>query len=277
MPTGVTHEPERRLRVALSTLKEMAGTRRAKFGTLVIELASPGIGYILKAAGAQFVFLDMEHSGFGFDTVKQVLRYMEAAELPTIVRPPSRHYHHIARALDMGAEAILLPMVGSGEEAARIVAHAKYPPHGHRGVALGVAHDRYAPGAPVTKLRAANRRVAVFLIVETRQGVENVEAIAATDGVDGIWIGHSDLSTSLGVPGQLDHPDVIAAEERVARACVKNRKSFGCLVMNVESGVTAYHKGYDMICYSGDVWLMRETLRHGIDDLKAALAGRRKG
>ena len=263
--------------MALSTLKEMVATRRAKFGTLVVELASPGIGYILKAGGAQFVFLDMEHSGFGFDTVKRLLRYMEAAELPAIVRVPSRHYHHIARALDMGAEGIMLPMVGTAEEAARIAAHAKYPPLGHRGVALGVAHDRYRGGAPVTKLRAANNRVSVFVLVETREGVENVEEIAAVDGIDGIWIGHFDLSTSLGIPGQFDHPDLIAAEDRVARACVKNKKSFGCLVMNVERGITAYHAGFDMICYSGDVWLLQETLRRGIDDLKAALSGRREG
>ena len=193
--------------MALTTLKEMAGTRRAKFGTLVIELASPGIGYILKAGGAQFVFLDMEHSGFGFDTVKQLLRYMEAAALSAIVRVPSRHYHHIARALDMGAEGIMTPMVGTVEEAARIAAHAKYPPLGHRGVALGVAHDRYAPGSPVTKMRAANKRVAVFLLVETLEGVENVDEIAAVEGIDGIWIGHFDLSTSLGIPGQFEHPD----------------------------------------------------------------------
>ena len=262
--------------MALTTLKEMAATRRAKFGTFLIELASPGVGHILKSAGAQYVFVDMEHSGFGFDTVKQLLRYMEAAELPAIVRPPSRHYHHIARALDMGAEGIMLPMVGTAKEAARIVAHAKYPPHGHRGVALGVAHDRYAPGAPVTKMRTANRRGTIFPLVETRQGVENVEAIAATDGVDGIWIGHFDLSTSLGFPGQFDHPIVIEAEQRVARACATHKKSFGCIVPSVEAGVAAYHKGYDMICYSGDVWLLRETLRRGIDDLKTALAGRRK-
>ena len=262
--------------MALTTLKEMAGTRRAKFGTLVIELASPGIGYILKAGGAQFVFLDMEHSGFGFDTVKRLLRYMEAAELPAIVRVPSRHYHHIARALDMGAEGIMTPMVGTAEEAARIAAHAKYPPLGHRGVALGVAHDRYAPGSPATKMRAANRRGAVFLLVETRQGVENVEEIAAVEGIDGIWIGHFDLSTSLGVPGQFDHPDLIAAVDRVARACAKHKKSFGCLVMNVEAGIAAYHSGFDMICYSGDLWLLRETLARGIGDLKAALSGRRR-
>ena len=260
--------------MALTTLKEMAATRRAKFGTFLIEFASPGIGHILKAAGAQYVFLDMEHSGFGFDTLKQLLRYTEAAALPAIVRVPSRHYHHIARALDMGAEGIMTPMVGTAEEAARIVAHATYPPHGHRGVALGIAHDRYAPGAPVTKLRAANRRVAAFLLVETRHGIENVEEIAAVKGVDGLWIGHFDLSTSLGVPGQFDHPDVTAAVDRAARACVKNKKSFGCLVPDVESGIAAYHAGFDFICYSGDVWLLRQTLGRGIDDVRAALSDR---
>ena len=262
--------------MTLTTLKEMAGTRRAKLGTLVIECASPGIGYILKAGGAQFVFVDMEHSGFGFDTVKQLLRYMEAASLPALVRVPSRQYHHIARALDMGAEGIMLPMVGTVEEARRIAAHAKYPPHGHRGVALGIAHDRYAPGSPAAKMRAANKRVAVFLLVETRQGVENADEIAAVEGIDGLWIGHFDLSTSLGIPGRFDHPDLVAAENRVARACARHRKSFGCLVMNVERGMGAYHAGYDMICYSGDIWLLQETLRQGIDDVKAALGGRRK-
>jgi len=262
--------------VALTTLKEMAATRRAKFGTVLIELASPGIGHILKAAGAQFVFLDMEHSGFGFDTVKQLLRYMEAAELPAFVRVPSRHYHHIARALDMGAEGIMTPMAGTAEEARRIAAHAKYPPLGNRGVALGIAHDRYAPGAPVTKMRAANRHVAVFLLIETRQGLENVEEIAATDGIDGLWIGHFDLSTSLGIPGRFDHPDFLAAVDRVARACARHKKSFGCLVLDVEGGIAAYHQGFDMICYSADVWLLRETLSRGIGDLKAALAGRRR-
>jgi len=117
----------------------------------------------------------------------------------------------------------------------------------------------------------------VVAIVETRKGIENVEGITATDGLDGIWIGHFDLSTSLGIPGQFDHPDLIAAEDRVRRACTRHKKSFGCLVMNVERGIGAYHAGYDMICYSGDVWLLQETLRRGIDDVKAALGGRRQG
>ena len=261
--------------MALTTLREMVGTRRAKFGTFLIEFASPGIGQILKAAGCQYALLDMEHSGFGFATVKRLLRYMQAAAMPTIVRVPSRHYHHIARALDMGAEGIMLPMVGTAEEARRIVAHAKYPPQGHRGVALGVAHDRYAPvRSPAAALRAANRRTVVFAQVETRRGIENVEEIAAVAGIDCVWIGHFDLSVSLGIPGDFDHADFTAALARAARACVRHKKAYGRIVPDVGTGVAAYHAGFDFIGYSGDTWLLRDTLRRDIDDLRGALRRR---
>ena len=102
-------------------LKEMAGARTPKFGHFVVEFATPGIGHILKSAGCDFALLDLEHSGFGFETVKSALRYFEAADLPTIVRVPSREYHHIARAMDMGAEGLMLPMVGNVDEVRHIV------------------------------------------------------------------------------------------------------------------------------------------------------------
>ena len=102
-------------------LKEMAGTRSAKLGHFVVEFATPGIGHILKSAGCDFVLFDLEHSGFGFETVKSAIRYFEAADLPAIVRVPSREYHHIARAMDMGAEGLMLPMVGNPDEVRHIV------------------------------------------------------------------------------------------------------------------------------------------------------------
>jgi 2-keto-3-deoxy-L-rhamnonate aldolase RhmA len=124
------------------TLRAQAASRDLKVGHFICEFATPGIGHIVKSAGCDFALLDMEHSGFSFETVKSVLRYMEAADLPTIVRVPSKHYHDIARASDMGAEGLMLPMVGSAEEARAIVNCMKYVPMGQRGVALQIAHDR---------------------------------------------------------------------------------------------------------------------------------------
>jgi len=117
-------------------LKELAQTKTPKFGHFVVEFATPGIGHILKSAGCDFVLFDLEHSGFGFETVKSSLRYFEAADLPVIVRVRSKEYHHIARAMDMGAEGLMLPMVGAVDEARHILKSMKYTPDGGRGVAL---------------------------------------------------------------------------------------------------------------------------------------------
>src|SRR5262245_66510432 len=103
--------------MAPAGLKQMTLTPDAKLGHFIIEFATPGIGYILKQAGCDFALFDLEHSGFGFETVKSATRYFEAAGLPAIVRVPSKEYHHIARACDAGAEGIMIPMVSTAAAA----------------------------------------------------------------------------------------------------------------------------------------------------------------
>jgi 2-keto-3-deoxy-L-rhamnonate aldolase RhmA len=259
--------------MAATALKQLAGTRAAKFGHFIVEFATPGIGHILKSAGCDYVLFDLEHSGFGFETVKSAVRYFEAADLPMIVRVPSREYHHIARACDMGAEGIMLPMVGSAAEARHIVDAIKYTPDGRRGVALQVAHDRYRPGSVADKFAAANRRTTVFCQIETAEGVDNAEAIAALPGVDCLWVGHFDLSVSLGVPGGFDSKTFGEAIDRVAAAARKHEKSLGRLVATVEQGAELYAKGFDFVCYSGDVWVLHDALAAGITRLRALCQG----
>ena len=249
-------------------LKAMAGVRTAKFGHFIVEFATPGIGHILKSAGCDFVLFDLEHSGFGFETVKSTLRYFEAADLPAIVRVPSREYHHIARAMDMGAEGLMLPMVGSVEEVRHIINSMKYHPVGKRGVALQVAHDRYRPGAVADKFIATNKRTTLFCQIETAEGVENAEAMAAIDGVDCLWVGHFDLSVSLGIPGEFDNKIFTDAIARVAAATRKHGKALGRLVPNVEQGIEISRIGFDFICYSGDVWVLHNALAEAIGQLR---------
>jgi 2-keto-3-deoxy-L-rhamnonate aldolase RhmA len=253
-------------------LKGMAETRSAKLGHFIVEFATPGIGHILKSAGCDFVLFDLEHSGFGFETVKSALRYFEAADLPVIVRVPSRDYQHIARAMDMGAEGLMAPMVGSSAEAQRIVESMKYYPAGKRGVALQVAHDRYRPGAVSAKLAGANRRSTLFCQIETADGVENAEAIAAVDGVDCLWVGHFDLSVSLGIPGEFDNPKFTGAIERVVAAARRHGKALGRLVPTVDSGIALNRQGFDFICYSGDVWVLHDAPADAIGKLRAGCA-----
>ena len=119
----------------------------------------------------------------------------------------------------------------------------KYVPVGRRGVALGIAHDRYLPGPTMEKLAAANRRTTLFAQIETREGVDNADAIAAVDGVDCLWVGHFDLSCSLGIPGQFDHKDFTDAIATVAKACRKHDKSLGRLVPTVDDARRAARPG----------------------------------
>jgi 2-keto-3-deoxy-L-rhamnonate aldolase RhmA len=253
-------------------LKEMAQTKAPKLGPLRREFATPGIGHILKSAGADFVLFDMEHSGFSMETVKSALRYFEAAGLPAIVRVPSRDYHFIARACDMGAEGIMLPMVGSVAEARHIVDSVKYHQAGKRGVGLQIAHDRYRPGSVADKFAAANHRTTIFCQIETAEGVENADALAAVDGVDCLWVGHFDLSVSLGIPGEFDNPVFTDAIARVEAATRKHGKALGRLVPSVESGIEIHKIGFDFICYSGDVWVLHNALAEAFGKLRAGCA-----
>jgi 2-keto-3-deoxy-L-rhamnonate aldolase RhmA len=254
--------------MAETGLKAMARARAPKFGHFIVEFATPGIGHIIKSAGCDFALLDLEHSGFGFETVKSVLRYFEAADLPAIVRVPSREYHHIARAMDMGAEGLMLPMVGNVDEVRHIVNSMKYHPAGRRGVALQVAHDRYRPGTVADKFTAANERTTLFCQIETEEGVRNADKMAAIEGVDCLWVGHFDLSVSLGIPGQFDHPDFKKAIETTIAATRKHNKALGRLVPTVEQGVDIHKLGFDFICYSGDVWLLHNALAEGVTRLR---------
>ena len=250
-------------------LKAMTKSRVPKFGHFIVEFATPGIGHILKNAGCDFVLFDLEHSGFHYETVKSAMRYFEAGGVSPIVRAPSTAYNHISRACDMGAEGVMLPMVGSAREAEAIVQSMKYYPRGHRGVAMGIAHDGYTGGSVPDKLAAANARTTLFCQIETAEGVKNAEEIAAVDGVDCLWIGHFDLSVSLGIPGQFDNPKFTRAIETVVKGARKHKKALGRLVPNVETGIDYFNKGFDFICYSGDVWVLQAALTDAVGKLRA--------
>src|SRR5215468_7845397 len=227
--------------MARAGLKQMARTSEAKLGHFIVEFATPGIGHILKQAGCDFALFDLEHSGFSFESVKSAARYFEAAELPAIVRVPSKEYHHVARACDMGAEGIMVPMINTAAEAKGVVNCTKYYPHGRRGVALGVAHDAYGQGPVHERLAAANERTTLFCQIET---AEAAEKIADVDGIDCLWIGHFDLSVSLGIPGQFDHPKFLKAVERTIAAAKKHKKALGRLVPTTEVGIELYKQGF---------------------------------
>jgi 2-keto-3-deoxy-L-rhamnonate aldolase RhmA len=252
--------------------RTLAAEKDLRLGTLVMEFTSPGIGDIVRDAGCDFVFVDMEHSGFGFDTIKSLLKYLDAADLPALVRTPSNTYIEVAMACDMGAKALSVPHLRGAEDARTILSHIKFPPEGKRGVALGIAHDRYRSGGGVESMAAANRSLAFYPTVEDIGTVSEIDAIAAIDGVDGILVGHNDLSASMGLHGQYDHPDFLAALAEIEGACSRHGKSYVRVAFSLDEGVEFVRAGADMLIYSGDVWLYKGALAGGVSELRAQRA-----
>ena len=256
--------------MAAGTLRAMAGTSSTKVGTFLFEFATPGIGQILKAAGADFAVLDMEHTGFGFETVRQVVRYGQAAGLPMIVRVPSQQRHHISRALDCGADGVMVPIVSSVEQAKAVLDAAKYWPEGTRGVALGLAHERYAIRAEplVPRLAEQNARTTIILQIEDPRGAAAADEIAALPGVDMLWLGHNDLSAALDAPGAFDHPDFRSAERATLAAARKHGKSAGRLAVDARQGAEFAGMGYDFVSIAGDVWLLQQAFAAGLETVR---------
>lgn len=250
------------------TLHALAKRPGIACGSLVIEFATPGIGHILRHAGAEFVFVDTEHSGFSDETVKWLLQSCQAAGLAPIVRARSKSYTHVARLLDMGAEGIVVPMVGTAAEAAEFASWCRYPPEGQRGTAFGIAHDGYRPGAAAEKMRHANRKVFTVALVETADGVANVDAIAATKGIDCLWVGQFDLSTSLGVPGEWQHQKFRDAMGAICASGRRHGKALGRLVLDRAEADQAFRDGFRMLAWGVDAGLLQQAVAAGIAELR---------
>jgi 2-dehydro-3-deoxyglucarate aldolase/4-hydroxy-2-oxoheptanedioate aldolase len=251
-------------------LRQMMTTPELKLGNFIVEFATPGIGHILKAGGCNFAFFDMEHSGFTFETLKSAIRYFEAADVPVIVRVPALENDMLARACDMGAEGLMAPMISTAAQAQAMVDSVKYFPLGKRGVGLQMAHDNYRSAPVINALANANGRTSVICLIETAEGAKNSDAIAAIEGVDCLWVGHFDLSVSLGIPGEFTHPKFLDAMTNIIGAAKKHSKSLGRLVSNTDQAIAFHKQGFDFICYSGDIWVLR-------DGLSAATAAIREG
>jgi 2-keto-3-deoxy-L-rhamnonate aldolase RhmA len=243
------------------------------YGTMAFEFFTPGLMAILAGAGADFVLLDTEHSGVGIETIKAQIAAARGLGIVPMARVPAAHYHLIAPVLDAGAMGIMVPMVESAAQANQIASWCRYRPEGVRGVAFGMPHDDYGDGDVVQKLREANERTLVVALIETTAGIAEAEAIMAVAGIDIGWLGHFDLTNSMGIPGQFDHPDFLAAVDRLVAACRTHGKPAGVLAGSVETAEAWRARGFRVFAYGTDISLLQQSLRDGLARLRAGEAG----
>lgn len=239
------------------------------FGTMAFEFFTPGLARILAAAGADYVILDQEHSGAGIDTIKAQCALARGAGIVPIVRVPNGTKELICPVLDAGALGIMLPMVETPEEAQALVQWCRYRPLGKRGLALGLANDSYEPHPPRAAMDAANDSILTIAMIETTAGLRNARAILSTPGIDLGWIGHFDLSDSLGIAGDFANPLFTTAEAEILAAARDTNTPMGWLAGDGAAAREGIRKGFRALCLSTDVALLRTALASEIAAAKA--------
>lgn len=244
----------------MNSVKDKLAGGGVALGSMVFEFFTPGIARICANAGAEFVLYCMEHTGAGFETLKPQFALCRALGIVPLVRVPTTEYHFVARALDIGALGVMVPLVDSREQAERIVSFTRYPPQGRRGAAFGFAHDDYESGDVLEKMRAIHQRTLVICMIETRAGLDNVEAIAAVPGVDVLWLGHFDLTNFLGIPANFSHPTYREAVKRIADAAKKHGKSAGYMAASTDLGREYLGHGYRMLATGTDQALLQNSI-----------------
>jgi 4-hydroxy-2-oxoheptanedioate aldolase len=204
---------------------QLAGADRPLVGMWVCS-GSPLVAEICAGSGLDWLLIDMEHAPNGLESVLAQLQAVAAYDVAPLVRLPGYLPVMIKQVLDLGARNLLMPMIDTVEQAEAAVRAVRYPPRGIRGV--GSALARSARWNRIDDyLTEADRHVSLFVQIESATGVANAAGIAAVDGVDGVFVGPSDLASSMGLIGQQTHPDVVAAVRRAFAAVTAAGKPVG--------------------------------------------------
>ncbi|MEU1301523.1 HpcH/HpaI aldolase family protein [Streptomyces shenzhenensis] len=254
--------PNRRIRTKLE-----AGERAFGF---TVQLPSPELVELGGAAGYDYCWIDAEHGSLGLTELRELIRAADAAGIDSIVRVADHSASFIQRVLDLGATGIMVPHVRSVEEGKALAAAARYSPAGLRGACPFVRSAAHVSEDWTADYQRADADVLVFGLIEDIEGVENVEAIAAESGLDGLVYGPFDLGQALGLHADIAHPTVRAYHDRVVDACRKADIEYVTAGVAWEFGAEATN-GSRIISVVGDRGSIFQTWKTALQEAATAL------
>jgi 2-keto-3-deoxy-L-rhamnonate aldolase RhmA len=241
---------------------------RVPVGHMLLEFGTRGMAQILDNAGVDFVIIDTEHSAFTTAELADLVGWFKATTVAPFVRIPQIEYHLIARTLDLGVLGLMVPNVRTGAEAKAIVEAAKYLPQGKRGVIMGNAHTDFKNVNPAEQMAYSNRNTTIICQIESVEGLENLEAIATTPGVDVLWVGHFDLTNSQGIPGQFHDARFLDALQMVVDTCRKHGLGAGIQPGSLAQAQEWMALGFNIISYSGDFMVYAAAMKEAVDGVR---------
>ena len=246
---------------------------------MTVRLGRSGdIARIAKSTGHDFIFIDGQHSLFNLETIGQMAQTALSCGIAALVRVRSVDDPDVSLLLDNGATGIIFPDVNTPEEAQRAVNAAKFAPVGRRSVCGGYPHFDFR-AVPLTQgVPALNAAALVVCMIETVEGLNNVEKIAAIDGVDVIHVGSNDLLVNMGKPGKFDDPAIVAAQDRAIAAARAHGKFAGCGGnRDVERQAAAIRRGAQFVTTQTDIGFLTAAASQWTSGIRTALAGKPAG
>ncbi len=251
-----------------NTVKERLRAGECVYGTAIEDRHDPEVVVLLARAGFDFFFIDTEHSPAGYKDIQNLCRVARSFGLVPLVRVTENRLEIICRTLDVGAMGVIVPRVHSPEAGRAALNVIKFPPEGNRGYGLRSIVSDLQPISPPEAVASCNRETMAVLMIESRAGLEHVEEIAAIPGVDALFIGPFDLSLSLGFVGQMDHPDMLKALDRVIAATKSAGNATGIHTTNLPLLQEAKKRGARFLMYGSDSSCLFEGYKRAIGHLK---------
>ncbi len=260
----------------MNPVKQKLASGKVALGQIVLELFTPGVGPMLAASGMEFVLYDMEHGRCDLGLLESMVISCRGSNIVPLCRVPDINSAPISRVLDLGVKGVMVPRIETRDQMETAVSALKYAPEGKRGVALGVAHDLYRAGA-AEFLPKANEDTLVIALIETVKGMENIDQILSVPGVDVAWMGHYDLTVSMGIPAQFTHPRFLAAMDTILEATSKRGMAAGFMAGSPEDAVYWISKGFRAISVGSDIITYMTACRNNIRAVATAIDARHIG
>ena len=241
-----------------------------------INTASPITAELMANCGFDFLTVDAEHSAVELPQAQALFQAIRSGNpnCAPLVRVPAADYAAIKRYMDAGAQGVVVPLINDAQQAREVVRAVKYPPQGQRGV--GFCRDNCYGLTLDARVAAANEETLVCLQIEHVDGVRNLESILGVAGVDAVFIGPYDLTASMGITAQFDHPEYLKACHTVLEACRRHKVAAGIHVVepNPEELCERAREGYTLLAYSLDITMLARSCQSGLQTIRARNAER---
>jgi len=253
-------------------VKERMKTGDVVLGMTVRLSRSGDIARIAKATGHDFIFIDVQHSIYNLETIAHIAQTALAIGIAPLVRVRGVHDPDASLLLDNGVSGIVYPDVNTAAEAKKTVDITKFPPIGRRSVSGGYPQFDFRSVPLTQSMPQLNEICLLVCMIETIEGLKNIEAIAAVEGVDVILVGTNDLLVAMGKPGKFDDPEIIAAQERVIKAAKANGKFAGCGGnRDIQRQVNAIRQGCQFVTTQTDIGFLMTAANNWTKGIRSAL------